>query len=123
LAAASRLALEGIDVSVVNARFVKPLDPTILELIEASPWTITIEENALPTGFGSAVLEAVNDARLVSGPILRMGLPDRFVEHGERGELLGELGLDVDGIAAAARRLSSREAQPMAGAAVDAARR
>jgi hypothetical protein len=94
LAAASRLALEGIDVSVVNARFVKPLDPTILELIEASPWTITIEENALPTGFGSAVLEAVNDARLVSGPILRIGLPDRFVEHGERGELLGELGLD-----------------------------
>ena len=123
LAAASRLALEGIEVSVVNARFVKPLDPTILELIEASPWTITIEENALPTGFGSAVLEAVNDARLVSGPILRMGLPDRFVEHGERGELLGELGLDVDGIAAAARRLSGREAQPLAALAVDAARR
>jgi 1-deoxy-D-xylulose-5-phosphate synthase len=52
-----------------------------------------------------------------------MGLPDRFVEHGERGELLGELGLDVDGIAAAARRLSGREAQPLAALAVDAARR
>jgi 1-deoxy-D-xylulose-5-phosphate synthase len=123
LAAASRLALEGIEVTVVNARFVKPLDPAILEMIEASPWTITIEENALPTGFGSAVLEAVNDARLAAGPIVRMGLPDRFVEHGERGELLAELGLDVDGIAAAARKLSGRSVHPMAEAAIDIARR
>jgi 1-deoxy-D-xylulose-5-phosphate synthase len=122
LAAASRLALEGIDVSVVNARFVKPLDPAIVEMIEASPWTITVEENALPTGFGSAILEAVNDARLPSGPVLRMGLPDRFVEHGERGELLAELGLDADGIAAAARSLSGRDAQPVAAAAVDVVR-
>jgi len=123
LAAAGRLALEGIEVSVVNARFVKPLDPAILEMIDVSPWTITIEENALPTGFGSAVLEAVNDARLASGPIHRMGLPDRFVEHGERGELLSELALDVDGIAAAARKLSGRDVLPLAGAAIDAARR
>ena len=122
LGAAGRLALEGIDVSVVNARFVKPLDPAIVEMIEASPWTITVEENALPTGFGSAILEAVNDARLPSGPVLRMGLPDRFVEHGERGELLAELGLDADGIAAAARSLSGRDAQPVAAAAVDVVR-
>ena len=121
LAAAGRLASEGIEVTVVNARFVKPLDPAILEMIEASPWTITVEENALPTGFGSAVLEAVNDARLAAGPIQRMGLPDRFVEHGERGELLADLALDVDGIAAAARKLSGRDSLPLAGVAIDAA--
>jgi 1-deoxy-D-xylulose-5-phosphate synthase len=121
LAAAGRLAPEGIEVTVVNARFVKPLDPAILEMIEASPWTITVEENALPTGFGSAVLEAVNDARLAAGPIQRMGLPDRFVEHGERGELLADLALDVDGIAAAARKLSGRDSVPLAGVAIDAA--
>lgn len=107
--------------TVVNARFVKPLDPTILEMIEANPWTITVEENALPTGFGSAVLEAVNDARLAAGPIHRMGLPDRFVEHGERGELLADLALDIDGIAAAARKLSGRDSLPLAGVAIDAA--
>jgi 1-deoxy-D-xylulose-5-phosphate synthase len=95
LAAAGRLALEGTSVTVVNARFVKPLDP--------------------------AVLEAINDARLPSGPVHRMGLPDRFVDHGERGELLAELGLDADGIAAAARSLAGGESRPVARAAVDAA--
>ncbi len=110
LAAATRLAAEGLEVGVINARFVKPLDPAILEAIEAAPWTVTVEENALPTGFGSAVLEAANDARLAAGPIVRLGLPDRFVEHGERAELLAECGLDADGIAGLCRRLAGREA-------------
>ncbi len=116
LAAAATLAGEGLDVGVINARFVKPLDPAILEAIEASPWTVTVEENALPTGFGSAVLEAVNDAGVAAGPIVRLGLPDRFVEHGERGELLASLGLDAAGIAGACRRLAGREARPLAAA-------
>lgn len=108
LAAAAELRGEGLDLSVINARFVKPLDPTILERIEAAPWTVTLEENVLQTGFGSAVLEAVNDAGLQAGMIVRLGLPDRFVEHGERAELLADLGLDAAGIAATCRRLAGR---------------
>jgi 1-deoxy-D-xylulose-5-phosphate synthase len=108
LAAAAELRAEGLDLTVINARFVKPLDPTILERIEAAPWTVTLEENVLQTGFGSAVLEAGNDAGLQAGMIVRLGLPDRFVEHGERAELLADLGLDAAGIAATCRRLAGR---------------
>jgi 1-deoxy-D-xylulose-5-phosphate synthase len=108
LSAAATLRQEGLDVAVVNARFVKPLEKSLLERIEAAPWTITLEENALPTGFGSAVLEMVSDAGVPTGPIRRLGLPDRFVEHGERGELLAELGLDAAGIASACRKLAGR---------------
>ncbi|NCY01884.1 MAG: 1-deoxy-D-xylulose-5-phosphate synthase [Planctomycetia bacterium] len=108
LRAAARLREEGLEVGVVNARFVKPLDPRLPEWIEAAPWVVTVEENALPTGFGSAVLEAVNDAGIHAGPIRRLGLPDRFVEHGERGELLAELGLDAAGIMATCRALAGR---------------
>jgi 1-deoxy-D-xylulose-5-phosphate synthase len=106
--AANRLREEGLEVGVVNARFAKPIDPRIPEWIEAAPWAVTVEENTLVTGFGSAVLEAVNDAGIHAGPIRRLGLPDRFVEHGERGELLADLGLDAAGIAAACRQLSGR---------------
>jgi 1-deoxy-D-xylulose-5-phosphate synthase len=115
LKATATLRDEGLDVAVVNARFVKPLDTgMILDRIDAAPWTVTVEENALQTGFGSAVLEAVNDAQCRSseprphGPIVRLGLPDQFVEHGERGELLADLGLDATGIAATCRRLAGR---------------
>jgi len=108
LDAARLLREEGLEVGVINARFVKPLDTRILlERIEAAPWVVTVEENALPTGFGSAVLEAVNEARIPCGPIVRLGLPDRFVEHGERGELLADLGLDAAGIAKTCRALAS----------------
>jgi 1-deoxy-D-xylulose-5-phosphate synthase len=109
LKAAAELRGEGLEVAVVNARFVKPLDAGLLERIEAAPWTVTVEENALPTGFGSGVLEAVNDAAVEAGPIVRLGLPDRFVEHGERAELLSSLGIDAAGIAATCRRLAGRE--------------
>ena len=62
------------------------------------------------------MVEAVSDARAAAdaplplGPIVRLGLPDRFVEHGERGELLADLGLDAAGIAATCRRLAGRDA-------------
>ncbi|MFM8378436.1 MAG: 1-deoxy-D-xylulose-5-phosphate synthase [Planctomycetia bacterium] len=122
LAAARTLREEGLEVGVVNARFVKPLDTAgLLERIEAAPWVVTVEENSLPTGFGSAVLEAVNDARLACGPIVRLGLPDRFVEHGERGELLADLGLDATGIAATCRGLA-QAARPLSHATVANAR-
>ena len=107
LKAAARLRDEGLEVGVVNARFVKPLDARLPEWIEAAPWVVTVEENALQTGFGSAVLEAVNDAGAHAGPIKRLGIPDRFVEHGERAELMADLGLDAAGIAAACRQLAA----------------
>jgi 1-deoxy-D-xylulose-5-phosphate synthase len=97
--AAERLRREGLDVGVINARFAKPLDRgTILRAVEELPLLVTVEEGTLEGGFGSAVLEAANAAGLDTRHVVRLGLPDRFVEHGERGELLAELGLDVDGL-------------------------
>ncbi len=104
LHAAERLRIEyGLRVGVVNARFVKPLDrPTMLKAIEECGFVLTVEEGCLMGGFGSAVLEAANDAGLNTSHVRRLGLPDSFVLHAEREEQLAEVGLDVDGITAAA---------------------
>ena len=67
-------------------------------------------------GFGSAVLEAASDAALHTGHIRRLGIPDRFVEHGQRVELLADLGLDADGLAEACRQTSARTS-PLSGSA------
>jgi len=111
VAAADRLAEEhGIDAGVINARFVKPLDTDMLERVfNETGFVITVEENVLAGGFGSAVLEAAADAGLDTRRVHRCGLPDEFVELGERGELLQLHGLDVDGLVQAAR---SRTATP-----------
>lgn len=106
--AAEQLAGEGLDVGVVNARFAKPLDADVVRrAIEETSFVVTVEEAALPGGFGSAVLEAANDAGLPTTSIKRLGLPDQFVEHGERGELLDDLGLSARGIAEACRGLAA----------------
>ena len=106
LAAAEQLRDEGLDVGVVNARFVKPLDrETILRAVRECGFVVTVEEAALAGGFGSAVLEAAADAGLDTSRIRRLGIPDHFVEHGERDELLADLGLDVEGIASTCRLL------------------
>ena len=103
------LRREGLDLGVINARFAKPLDTnTILRAVEELPLVVTIEEGTLEGGFGSAVLEAANNAGLDSRHIVRLGIPDRFIEHAERGELLASLGLDVDGICRAVRKFFSR---------------
>ncbi len=95
----------GLDLAVINARFVKPLDKaTILRAVRQLPFVITVEEGTLEGGFGSAVLEAANAAGLSTQHITRLGVPDRFIEHAERGELLKDLGLDVDGICTAIRQ-------------------
>lgn len=107
--AAAQLREDGLDVGVINARFVKPLDTeTLLRAVESCPLVVTVEEAALMTGFGSALLEAANEAALPTAHVRRLGIADRFVEHGERDELLAELGLDADGIAAACRQLAAR---------------
>jgi 1-deoxy-D-xylulose-5-phosphate synthase len=105
--AAERLRQEGIELGVINARFVKPLDrQTLLRAVEQLPLVITVEEGALDCGFGSALLEAANAAGLDTRHVVRLGLPDQFVEHAERSELLADLGLDVNGICRQVRRLS-----------------
>ena len=87
--AAATLREEGLDVGVINARFVKPLDTeTILRAVETCGFVVTVEEGTLMGGFGSAVLEAATDAGLSAVHCRRLGIPDRFIEHGERGELL-----------------------------------
>ena len=102
------VAHEGLDVGVVNARFLKPLDSeVILRAIRECGFVVTLEEAALAGGFGSAVLEAAADAGLDASRVRRLGIPDIYVEHGERDELLADLGLDVAGIVRACRELAA----------------
>jgi 1-deoxy-D-xylulose-5-phosphate synthase len=106
--AAARLRGEGIDVGVINARFAKPLDAgTMLRAIEHCGFVVTVEEGALQGGFGSAVLEAANAAGLPTAHVRRLGLPDQFVPHAERDELLADIGLNEDGICRCARELAA----------------
>jgi 1-deoxy-D-xylulose-5-phosphate synthase len=105
LAAREQLAREGLDVGVVNARFVKPLDGELIRrALRTCPFVLTVEEAALIGGFGSAVLELAADEGLDTRRLRRLGIPDQFVEHGERSELLADLGLDAEGIAQACRQ-------------------
>jgi 1-deoxy-D-xylulose-5-phosphate synthase len=109
LAAAATLREEGLDVGVINARFVKPLDRhTILKAVRECGFVVTVEEGCLAGGFGSAVLEAAADAELAVGHVHRLGIPDRFVEHATRSELLADLGLDADGICGTSRRAAAQ---------------
>jgi 1-deoxy-D-xylulose-5-phosphate synthase len=105
--AARQLREEGLDVGVINARFAKPLDAeTIVRAVDQTGFVLTVEESALCGGFGSAVLEAVSAAGVDGSNVRCLGLPDHFVEHGERDELLADLNLDVRGLVAAARALA-----------------
>ncbi len=99
LQAAQSLRDRGINIKVVDARFVKPLDEElILDLARTAQAIITVEENALAGGFGSAVLELLS-SKGIHKPTLNIGIPDRFIEHGPRSKLLEIVGLDADGIA------------------------
>ena len=100
LHAAEKLGEKGIEVTVVNARFAKPLDKAlILDLVRNHKLIVTVEDHALMGGFGSAVLELVTEEREDACKIVRMGIPDRFMEHGPRNLILKNIGLDEDGIA------------------------
>ncbi|GIX04345.1 MAG: 1-deoxy-D-xylulose-5-phosphate synthase [Planctomycetaceae bacterium] len=97
--AAEHLRRQGYDAGVINARFVKPLDTaTLFKALDLSSCVLTVEEGTLLGGFGSAVLEAANAAGVRTDHLRCLGLPDRFIEHGEREELLADLGLDVQGL-------------------------
>lgn len=99
LSAAARLEKEGITTMVVNARFVKPLDRNLISsIVSLVPRIITIEENVLQGGFGSAVLEFLNDIGVPHVRIKRLGIPDIFLEQGQQNELRTKYGLDEEGI-------------------------
>lgn len=97
LQAAERLANEGVSVQVVNARFIKPLDEAMLHtLLQQNMPLLTIEEAVLQGGFGSAVIEFAHDHGYHGAIIDRMGIPDRFIEHGGVSQLLEEIGLTTE---------------------------
>ena len=119
--AARQLQDQGLDVGVVNARFVKPLDAAVIErALGQGGFVVTVEEGCLMGGYGSAVLETAIDAGWDVRRIRRLGLPDRFIEHGERQALLADVGLDADGIAQACLAMARRGYAMRSGGEVNA---
>lgn len=106
LQAAERLGQQSIEATVLNARFVKPLDEElILEWTRKIGKVITIEENILQGGFGSAVLEMFQEASFFPSEFIRLGLPDAFIPHGSQNILRNLYGIDAEGIESAAYSL------------------
>jgi 1-deoxy-D-xylulose-5-phosphate synthase len=103
--AAERLAARGIDAAVVDARFAKPIDVELLTWIgERTGRIVSVEDHAQAGGFGSALLEVVSE-HAPGVRVRRLGLPDRFVDHGDTDAQWAAAGIDAEGIAAAARVL------------------
>jgi len=106
LEAASRLQSRGVEASVVNARFLKPLDSELIcSLAVDCPRLISVEENALQGGFGSAVLELLEEKGMTGVEVKRLGIPDVFVEHGAQEFLRHKYGIDAEAIVQAAEEL------------------
>ena len=116
-AAATELGLDGVNATVINARFVKPLDEeAIVAAADRCGAIVTVEENALAGGFGSAVIELLT-RRGISVPVVRLGLDDRIYEQASQGRLREIAGIDAPGIVSAVRQVM---AQRRAQAVVDA---
>ena len=106
LEAAQILDEEGIAATVVDARFVKPLDEAlILRLADELGRIVTVEENAQAGGFGSQVAELLSDHDRQEVHLVRLGIPDEFVTLGDTERLRAEAGIDAQAIAQAARKL------------------
>jgi 1-deoxy-D-xylulose-5-phosphate synthase len=96
---AEQLEKEGFSVMVINARFVKPLDRNLISSVASVvPRIVTIEDNILQGGFGSAILEFLNKTEFSHIRIKRLGMPDKFIEQGSQEELRRIYGLDEEGI-------------------------
>ncbi len=105
--AIEKLAEEGISVAHYDMRFVKPIDEQLLAQIgKRFKHIITIEDGCLQGGFGSAILEWLNDNGL-STQVIRLGIPDRFIDHGTQAELYRECGIDAEGIYSAAKKIAT----------------
>ena len=114
LQAAETLAEQGIECGVVNALFVKPLDVgLLLDAARNSGRIVTVEENVLAGGFGSAVLEALSDAGIEGVTVRRIGMPDSFVEHGTAADQRRQLQLDAKGIVDRVLGMFQRERQAL----------
>ena len=103
--AAEELAKEGLEVSVINCRFIKPLDPRIVDLAKRVGRILVVEENVRYGGLGAGILELLNDSGVYSIKLRRMGLPDKFLEHGPVSLLREKCGLDKKGIVREAKAL------------------
>jgi 1-deoxy-D-xylulose-5-phosphate synthase len=105
-------AASELDATVVNMRFVKPLDDALAaQIARTHALVVTLEENAVMGGAGSAVAESLAAQGIVV-PLLHLGLPDRFIDHGDQNQLLASVGLDKDGILAAIRARLAALAPP-----------
>lgn len=113
LQAAAALALEGVELSVMNARFVKPLDRDLILSLAATGFLVTAEENVLQGGFGTSVLELLEECGVTGVRVIRLGYPDSFVEQGEQAELKAAYGLDAAGIARSIREARGRAPQEL----------
>jgi 1-deoxy-D-xylulose-5-phosphate synthase len=103
LEASEILATKGMNVMIVNPRFIKPLDKGLLrELLEKEYRILTVEDHVLQGGFGSAVAEAILELEFPLSGLECLGIPDEFVEHGKRSSMFKKYGLDAEGIARAA---------------------
>lgn len=115
MVAPAAAAAERLDATVVNMRFVKPLDAAcVLEMARTHDYVVTVEEGCVMGGAGGACLEALAAAG-VATPVLQLGLPDRFVDHGDHAALLALCGLDANGILASIRErfaVQPRAVQP-----------
>jgi 1-deoxy-D-xylulose-5-phosphate synthase len=99
LRAADRLEDSGVHAAVINSRFLKPLDETLIyHWAKKTKRVLTAEENVIEGGFGSAVLELLQEKGLISVQVKRLGIPDLFVEHGPQSVLRAKYGIDEDGI-------------------------
>ncbi|NND83805.1 MAG: 1-deoxy-D-xylulose-5-phosphate synthase, partial [Acidimicrobiia bacterium] len=101
--AAARLAEEGIGVTAVNARWVKPLDPRLPTWAAEHRRVVTVEDNVRAGGFGAGVVETLSAAG-VDTPTTILGIPDEFLRFGTQAKILTELGLDEDGIVESVRK-------------------
>jgi 1-deoxy-D-xylulose-5-phosphate synthase len=109
LEAAKQLEDESISATVVNCRFVKPLDDELLiRLAREIPNIVTVEENVLQGGFGSAVVECLMDAGITNSRVVRIGIPDTYVEHGSQKILRSKYGIDTPGVIKAVREMIRR---------------
>ena len=113
VAAAERLAAEGLSCGVINARWLKPMDSRLAQWARRYPVLLTAEDNVESGGFGSAVLEALSPLGL-AGKVRVQALPDRFLPHGRPAEILAEAGLDATGLAAAVRKAVGASLAPPA---------
>jgi 1-deoxy-D-xylulose-5-phosphate synthase len=103
--AAAELLEGDLDVGVINARFAKPMDRRMVhETLSDGRFVVTVEEGARMGGFGSAFIEAAVDERLDTRAIRTLALPDEFIEHGDRNDLLADFGLDPQSIAQTCRQ-------------------